>query len=158
VAAACSATHHCLEHLYTVAKAQFEDAETVAEWVEAALSWLSLDQAGLVIAWLEAMTPAHAGAKEEIRKLIGYLDNNRNRLGYAACRKEGLPIGSGGIESAHKYISHVRLKRSGAWWLIPNGNNMLRLRCAIYNGTYDRVLQRYIANRQLRDPTLGTIG
>jgi hypothetical protein len=35
--------YHCLEHLYTVAKAQFDDAETVAEWVEAVLCWLSLD-------------------------------------------------------------------------------------------------------------------
>jgi hypothetical protein len=150
--------YHCLEHLYTVAKAQFEEAETIVDWVDAALSWLSLDQPGLVIAWLKDMKPANAGAKEEIRKLIGYLDNNRDRLGYTKRREEGLPIGSGGIESANKYISHARLKRSGAWWLIPNGNNMLRLRCAIYNGTYDRVLQRYIANRQLQDSVLGTNG
>jgi hypothetical protein len=33
---------------------------------------------------------------------------------------------------------------------------MLRLRCAMYNGTYDRVLQRYIENRQQTDDTLGT--
>jgi hypothetical protein len=149
--------YHCLEHLYTVAKAQFNDPETVVQWVEAALCWLWLDQAGLVIAWLKGLKPANAGAKEEIRKLIGYLDNNRDRLGYAKCRGEGLPIGSGGIESANKYISHARLKRSGAWWLIPNGNNMLRLRCAIYNGTYDRVLQSYIASRRHADGNLGTI-
>ncbi len=141
-----------------MAKAQFDDPETVAQWVEVALCWLWLNQAGLVIAWLKDMKPLNAGAKEEIRKLIGYLDNNRDRLGYAKCRREGLPIGSGGIESANKYISHARLKRSGAWWLIPNGNNMLRLRCAIYNGTYDRVLQRYIASRRHTDGNLGTIG
>jgi hypothetical protein len=35
------------------AEVQFEDAKTVAEWVEAALCWLSLDQPGLVIAWLK---------------------------------------------------------------------------------------------------------
>jgi hypothetical protein len=150
--------YHCLEHLYTVAKTQFEAPETILEWVEAALSWLSLDQPGLVIAWLQDMKPANAGAQEEIRKLVGYLDHNRERLGYAKCRQQGLPIGSGGIESANKYISHARLKRSGAWWLIPNGNNMLRLRCAIYNGTYDRVLQRYIANRQQRVSDFGTNG
>jgi flavin-dependent dehydrogenase len=90
--------------------------------------------------------------------LIGYLNNNSHRLGYAKRRREGLPIGSGGIESANKYISHARLKRSGAWWLIPNGNNMLRLRCAIYNGTYGRVLQRYIASRHPRASHLGTNG
>jgi hypothetical protein len=135
-----------------------EDAETVAEWVEAALSWLSLDQLTLVIACLQDMKPANSGAKEEIRKLIGYLDDNRERLGYANCQQEGRHIGSGGIEFVNKYISHARLKRFGAWWLIANGNNMLRLRCAIYNGTYNRVLQRHIANRQSRDDTLATNG
>ena len=150
--------YHCAEHLYTVAKAQFEDWLEVVEWVEAAASWLSLDQPDLVISWLKDMKPVNADAKEEIRKLIGYLDNNRERLGYTKRREEGLPIGSGGIESANKYISHARLKRSGAWWLIPNGNNMLRLRCAMYNGTYGRVLQRYIANRHSRHFDSGTNG
>jgi hypothetical protein len=150
--------YHCAEHLHTVAKLQFTEPAEREQWVEAVLAWLSLNQAGLVIAWLKTMSAVNATAREEIRKLIGYLQNNRHRLGYANCRAQGLRVGSGGIESAHKYISHVRLKRSGAWWHIPNGNNMLRLRCAIYNGTYDRVLQRYIASRSLRDSTLGTIG
>jgi hypothetical protein len=150
--------YHCAEHLYTLAKAQFDDPLDVEQWVEAAASWLSLDQPGLVISWLEDMKPADANAEEEIRQLMGYLDNNRDRLGYTKRREEGLPIGSGGIESANKYISHARLKRSGAWWLIPNGNNMLRLRCAMYNGTYARVLQRYIANRHPRHSNSGTNG
>ena len=139
-------------------KAQFDDPLDVEQWVEAASTWLWLDQPGLVISWLEEMKPGDANAEEEIRKLIGYLKNNRKRLGYAKRREAGQPIGSGGIESANKYISHARLKRSGAWWLIPNGNNMLRLRCAMYNGTYGRVLQRYIANRHPRHSTLGTNG
>lgn len=150
--------YHCAEHLYAVANAQFDDQLEIEQWVEAASAWLSLDQPGLVISWLHDMTPVSAHAAEEIRKLIGYLDHNRKRLGYAKCRKEGLPIGSGGIESANKYISHARLKRSGAWWLIPNGNNMLRLRCAMYNGTYSRVLQRYKANRHSRHLDSGTNG
>lgn len=31
-----------------------------------------------------------------------------------------MPIGSGGIESANKFIGHVRLKRPGAWWVVEN--------------------------------------
>jgi hypothetical protein len=150
--------YHCAEHLYTVAKAQYDNPLDVEQWVEATSAWLWLDQTGLVLSWLKHMKPTDAHAAEEIRKLIGYLENNRDRLGYAKRRKEGLPVGSGGIESANKYISHARLKRSGAWWLIPNGNNMLRLRCAIYNGTYGRVLHRYMVNRHPRAPHLGTNG
>jgi hypothetical protein len=104
------------------------------------------------------MKPADANAEEQIRQLVGDLDDNRDRLVYTKRRDEGVPIGSGGIESANKYISHARLKRSRAWWLIPHGNNMLRLRCAMYNGTYARVLQRYIANRHPRHSNSGTNG
>jgi hypothetical protein len=60
-------------------------------------------------------------------------------------------MGSGGIESANKFISHVRLKRSGAWWYVAQANEMLALRCAKpglspaegYNGTFRTVFDRY---------------
>ena len=39
--------YHCAEHLYTVAKAQFDDPLDVEQWVEAASTWLWLDQPGL---------------------------------------------------------------------------------------------------------------
>lgn len=44
-------------------------------------------------------------------------------------------------------ICHVRLKRSGAWWLEGNGNAMLRIRCAIYNGTFPQVFADYTATQ-----------
>ena len=53
------------------------------------------------------------------------------------------PLGSGGIESSNKFICHVRLKRSGAWWYELNSNQMLALRCAKYNGTLAQVFVRY---------------
>jgi hypothetical protein len=69
--------------------------------------------------------------------------NNAKRLHYRTARKGGYPIGSGGIEAANKSISHVRLKRSGAWWYLEQANHMLALRCAIYNGTFERVFAAY---------------
>jgi hypothetical protein len=57
--------------------------------------------------------------------------------------------GSGTIETANKSISHVRLKRSGAWWYLDQANYMLALRCAIYNSTFDRLFETYI-RRALR--------
>ena len=32
------------------------------------------------------------------------------------------------------------LKRSGAWWYPTNANNILKLRCAKYNETFDRIM------------------
>jgi len=67
------------------------------------------------------------------------------RRGYVIIKTEkcGYPIGSGGIESANKFICHTRMKRSGAWWVKETGNEMLGIRCAIYNGTYDNVFEKY---------------
>lgn len=61
--------------------------------------------------------------------------------------EKGFPIGSGGIKSANKFICHTRMKRPGAWWVKEIGNAMLRIRCAIYNGTFHRVFQRYIESQ-----------
>ena len=78
-----------------------------------------------------------------VAKLIGYLHAHRPRINYGAQRCGGSPLGSGGIESANKFICHVRLKRSGAWWYKGPSNQMLALRCATYNGTFERVFARY---------------
>lgn len=78
---------------------------------------------------------------ELIGKLIGCLRNHRHRIDYRVMRLGGYPIGSGGIESADKFICHTRMIRSGAWWVKASGNFMLAIRCAIYNGTCDRVFQ-----------------
>jgi hypothetical protein len=75
--------------------------------------------------------------------LMGVDSIIHRKIHYRSDRKGGYPIGSGGIESAHKFISHTRLKPSGAWWKKENGNAMLRIRCALYNGTYDRVFDHY---------------
>jgi hypothetical protein len=138
--------YHCKQHLYEVAEAHFDDTSQALHWVEATLVRLGEDRVSHVIAGLRRMQPATQKAREEIDRLIVYLDNQRDRFGYDACKAEGMPIGSGGIESANKFIAHVRLKRSGAWWLVENGNGTLRLRCALYNGTFDRVFEKYVTS------------
>jgi len=135
--------YHCKQHLYAVADAYYEDTPQGVHWVEATLARLAEDRVSHVIAGLRRMEPATAKAQEAIDRLITYLENQQDRFGYDACKAEGMPIGSGGIESANKFIGHVRLKRSGAWWVVENGNGMLRLRCALYNGTFQRVFDKY---------------
>ncbi len=144
--------YHCSEHIHKVAEAHYGTTPKAIEWVEATMARLAANQVDTVIWGLQRLQ-ADVFAQEEIDKLITYLDNQRDRLNYNACKEEGIPIGSGGIESANKFISHIRLKRSGAWWVVENGNGMLRLRCAMYNGTFDRVFEKY---RSKNVPDLGT--
>ena len=136
--------YHCSEHVHQLAAVQFgADAYQQVLWIEAVMARLNYGEVGSVIWGLQRMKPASAAAAEEIRKLIGYLKNNAHRIDYAAFKRGQYPRGSGGIESANKFICHVRMKRSGAWWYVINGNKMLRLRCAFYNETFDEVFARY---------------
>jgi len=77
------------------------------------------------------------------RRCWDYLNEHRGRTHYRHLRRGGYPLGSGGIASSNKFICHVRLKRSGAWWYEANSNQMLALRCAKYNGTLEQVFARY---------------
>ncbi len=136
--------YHLSERLHKVALAQFYDYPLQErEWVEATKARLFFGYLDWVLLDLEGMIPSDGEASEEIRKLQGYLRENQGRVKYRALRRKGYPIGSGGIESANKFISHVRLKRSGAWWYVEQANEMLALRCAKYNGTFRRVFARY---------------
>lgn len=136
--------YHCAEHIHKVADTQYKDTpQKRLEWFESTITRLFFGEIDSVIWGLQRMKARDDTAKEEIRKLIGYLKNNQDRIHYHGDRTGGYPIGSGGIESANKFICHTRMKRSGAWWVKETGNEMLAIRCAIYNGTYDKVFERY---------------
>lgn len=109
--------YHCSERLHKVAALQYgADPERHRAWCEAALARLFYGEVHGVIWGLQRIQPTDARAAEEIAKLIPYLQRHQERLDYRFARKGGYPMGSGGIESANKFICHVRLKRSGAWW------------------------------------------
>ena len=80
----------------------------------------------------------HLGA-EERTKLVGYLLTNRHRMRYGEYRKQGLLIGSGPIEAAHRTVLQVRMKRSGQRWVDGGCDNMLRLRVAYKSDKFDLV-------------------
>jgi Uncharacterised protein family (UPF0236) len=134
--------YHCAEYLHKVAKAQYGQTVHALEWVEATLTRLYLGKAGQVLGGLRRMQPTSDEARKAIDNCWNYLHAHRGRTTYRRFRRGGYPLGSGGMESANKFICHVRLKRSGAWWYEENSNQMLALRCAKYNGTFKQVFTR----------------
>jgi len=136
--------YHCAEQIHQVATVHYEgQAEPALEWVEATMARLFAGEVTGVIGGLQRMRPASAQAAAAIDALVVDLQNNQDRINYRSPRRAGYPLGSGGIESANKCICQVRLKRSGAWWYVANSNHRLALRCAKYNGTFERVFERY---------------
>jgi hypothetical protein len=136
--------YHCSQHIHAVAELHYGAKTAPAlEWVEATMARLFAGETDRVIWGLRRLYPATDTAAAAISKLISYLREHQQRLNYGARRRAGYPVGSGGIESANKFICHARLKRSGAWWYVANSNHMLALRCAKYNGTFERIFDRY---------------
>ena len=135
--------YHCAQYLHRVAKAHYGASVQAVEWVEATMTRLYLGKMGLVLRGLKRMQAQSDEAAKAITNCWDYLDEHRGRTTYQKLRRGGYPLGSGGIESSNKLICHVRLKRSGAWWYEVNSNQMLALRCAKYNGTFNQVFARY---------------
>ena len=56
-----------------------------------------------------------------------YMTNRKEQLFYKETLKNKLPIGSGEIESAHRYVVQHRFKLAGAWWKSDSIDYMLSL-------------------------------
>jgi hypothetical protein len=149
--------YHCWEHVFDMAQVQFaNNPEEEQAWVLATMGRLYYARVSDVIRGLHRMKPRNDEAREAIRKLAVYLTNQREKIHYHGDRIGGYPVGSGGIESANKWICHARLKKSGAWWLKENANGMLKLRCAIVNETFQKAFSNHVVRQQgLRFATNG---
>jgi Uncharacterised protein family (UPF0236) len=63
-----------------------------------------------------------------VKAAYRYISNRLDQFDYQGALRANLPIGSGEIESAHRYVIQQRLKRSGAWWSMGHAGAMLSLR------------------------------
>ena len=88
---------------------------------------------------LEPVTVSDADAP--VRACHRYLSNRLGHLDYQGALAKGLPIGSGEIESGHRYVVQQCLKRPGAWWILDNAEAMLALRITRANGQWSAYQQ-----------------
>lgn len=96
-------------------------------WLDRQKDHLKANQAAAV---LEALAPFVTADQDDdpVTACDRYLRNRLDQLDYQGALQQGLPIGSGEIESAHRFIIQARLKRPGAWWSPAHIETMLALR------------------------------
>lgn len=83
--------------------------------------------------------------REQLRCVIGYLNNNRARMKYDAYRSQGLPTTSAWMESAVKEMNY-RVKGTEMFWNNPAGAEaILQLRSAALSD--DDRLVRFLTHR-----------
>lgn len=115
---------------YLAAAAQTCRPESPGQWRKTQQKRLKTGAGKKVIAELAAHREGAEIAEENapVRAAHRYLSNRPETLDYQAAIAEGLPIGSGLIESGHKHVLQARLKLPGASWLKTNAQTMAQLR------------------------------
>lgn len=131
---------HLKSHLHETAEAMGLDEERCHDWVERVLCTLDAGGSEQVLAELSM----HRGrGKTRVTQLHNHLCRLADAVHYAAYREQGWPIGSGEVESAHRYIPQKRLKLPGASWRPSTINPMLALRVLRANGWWDDFWQQH---------------
>lgn len=130
--------YHFKEHLFEAAKDLGLGEKERNQWVSLKLTLAWKGQIESLIKVLEK--EYKKTENEKIRLLIGYVKRFSKCLHYESYRDQGFPIGSGEIESAHKYITQKRLKLGGACWRPEHINPMLALRLIKTNDWWDEFL------------------
>ena len=99
-------------------------------WLKTQQTRLKHNQWPQVLAALHPyLEPASVDDKQApVRAAYRYIDNRSDQLDYQGAIAAGLPIGSGEIESAHRYIILERLDIAGAWWTVDKAEQLMSLR------------------------------
>lgn len=86
--------------------------------------------------------------REIIEGSLAYLRKRQAMLNYPHFLKQGYPIGSGCVESAHKVVVQSRLKQAGMRWAEAKVDPMLALRNLICNDRWSQGWQQIVTYRR----------
>ena len=136
---------HVCEHVSKCSRAFFgEGSEAAARWSLAVCGRLRAGEVDAALTEVEQFNPRSSKAlRDEKHELVTYLRNNRQRPDYPAYETMGLPIGSGEVEAQCKTLVQQRCKQSGMRWNRSALESLLRVRCAVRDGRYDRDFGRW---------------
>jgi hypothetical protein len=146
---------HVLEYLWRAAYAFHADGTPEAEaWVEHQLvKLLGGRSAGEIAKSMRMMAKRHgldAAAARPVEKAAAYLVKHTRLLHYDRALADGLPIATGVIEGACRYLVQDRMGRTGARWSLTGAEAILRLRALRASGDFDDYWQFHLAQEQER--------
>lgn len=135
---------HVLEYVWKAARAIFGGTNAKAEdWVGARLLALLTGRTGGEVAhtirWWANRAKLDDAARAAVDDACDYLaDRSRTRMmRYAEALREGMPIATGVIEGACRYVVKDRMDRTGARWSLNGAEAVLRLRAIRASGDFD---------------------
>lgn len=127
--------YHCKEKLCGFAQEAIRDGTYRVDWIQEQEDLFFNDQAEMVVANI-SLVSCKGKAKQLQRNLLTYYENNLERMRYKTYQQEGLLIGSGPIEAAHRHVVQHRMKLSGQRWTIKGAQQMATLRALNKSGKW----------------------
>jgi hypothetical protein len=149
---------HVLEYIWKAGRAIFGETNEEAEaWVGNRFLSLLTGQSGgdvaRTIRWWATQRRLSAASRRAVAKACNYLvDRKRTRLmKYADALKDGLPISTGVIEGACRYLVKDRMDRTGARWTVEGAEAVLMLRAIRASGDFDDYWRFHLAREKERN-------
>ena len=129
--------YHASQHLWAVAHALHPDDEAAARtWVEPMLKKLKSGRAPALLNDLRTLAKRLRNKKRQaVAAEVAYLERHRDRMDYAAARRNGEPQGSGAMESTCRQYQ-CRFKRSGQFWSCAGDEALMCLETFWRNGRW----------------------
>jgi len=150
---------HVLEYIWKAARALFGESSPESEsWVSHRLLALLTGRTGGDVArtirwWAEQKAKQlDAASRKAIRAACRYLaDRTRTRLmRYDEALRGGLPIATGVIEGACRYLVKDRMDRTGARWSLEGAEAVLRLRAIRASEDFEEYWRFHLAREHER--------
>ena len=133
--------YHAAQNLWKGASAWLDGRTKAArQWFGAARHRLRHGEQDAVLADVAAalkLEELPASARRALTSLYNYLEKHREHLDYQKFKELGLPLGSGMVESACKWLVQQRFKGVGMRWSDDGFDHLLHLRLAWVNGRFD---------------------
>ena len=118
--------YHVSEYLGEASKELPKEEESTA-WFKKKQEQLKKGESQEALSELNRISE-HSSENSALKIASQYLNNRSEQLGYKEAIEQGLPIGSGEVESGHRSVLQERLKKTGAWWTLENAESMAQLK------------------------------
>jgi hypothetical protein len=138
--------YHAIEKLAKFSSLAFtNNKEDHQEWLKTQKDLLLDNQVFTVMQNIRSTAARSPECKKSKQDVLRYYQEREDRMQYKTYKDQGLTIGSGSIESAHKNIIQQRAKLSGQRWSIKGVQSIINLRC-MYKSNNPQCV-RYLINQ-----------
>lgn len=135
--------YHAAQNLWKGAKAWLDGRSKKArQWFVSARHRLRHGETNVVLNDIAAALESDGlpeTARKALKNLYEYLHTHQHHIQYQKFKEQGLPIGSGMVESACKWLIQQRFKGVGMRWSETGFNHLLHLRLAWVNGRFQEL-------------------